>query len=246
MTPTPNPLAADPEVSGIPAYGTQIQVLSSSSPEGFTSIAGAGDITGPGSTLGEAETTSHSTGVPVRSFIPTLIDAGSITFPCFWNPSDPTQAVSSPFGMEYLFANRIITKFQLVIPDPTHRTRQFRGFVNSLSETYPIAGICTRNIGIRITTPLVDVAPAVSLTPSTAAPIIAGGPGTVAVKTGGIMTPWSAVSNVAWITITAPTTPTVGDEDVAYTVASNPGAARTGEIQIAALNLTFVVNQAGS
>jgi hypothetical protein len=42
---------------------------------------------------------------------------------------------------------------------------------------------------------------------------------------------WSAVSDVPWITITS-SMPRTGDNPVAFTVAANPGAARTGRITV--------------
>jgi len=234
-------------VTGIPAYGTLIQVLSDAGPpEVYTNIEGVGDITGPNTAIAEAETTSHSTGAPVRSFIPTLIDPGELSFPCFWNPADPTQSIKSPYGIEALFWGRVITKFQLVNTDPTHRTRQFKGFVKTIGETYPLAGIMTRNTAIRITTPYKDVAPAIFVEPDNASSTGTGEPGTFDVKTGGSNAPWLAAPDVSWITITSPTEYTTGDAEVSYGVQPNTlGApARTGHINISALSLSFTVNQA--
>src|SRR5262245_59248868 len=84
---------ADP---GVPAFGTEIQVMSACGPpEAFETIMGVGDISGPNTSVAETETTSHSTGSAHRTFVPTLIDDGEISFPCFWNPSDPTQSLYS-------------------------------------------------------------------------------------------------------------------------------------------------------
>lgn len=237
----------DAPVTGFPAYATLIQVQSSSSPEAFTTIAGAGDIAGPNTTMGEVETTSHSTGAPVRSYVPSLADPGELSFPCYWNPVDPTQSIDSPFGMEALFWSRRITKFQLVAPDASHRTRQFFGFVKSIGETYPVQGVMTRNIAIRITSPLTDVAAAVNVTPASANATKAGGPGTFDVAAGGSQAPWRALPDAAWITVSAPVGESVGDDTVDYTTAANPGTTdRTGHININGLGLTFTVTQSGT
>src|SRR5262245_19531705 len=93
------PRAAQQGSTGDPSFGTQIQVLTSAAgvdPETFVTIEGVGDIDGPSMSIAETETTSHSTGVPVRTFIPSLIDPGTLSFPCFFNPSDPTHSLSSP------------------------------------------------------------------------------------------------------------------------------------------------------
>jgi hypothetical protein len=237
-------------VGGIPAYGTLIQVLSSggSTTEAFTTVEGVGDITGPTNAMAEVDVTSHSTGVPIKQTIPGLIDLGDLSFPCYWIPGEPTQAPDSPFGMEYLFINRVVTKFQLVAPDPTHYTRQFHGFIKGMGEDYKVAGVMTRNIAIRITTPLLAVPSPIMLTPSSASPTAAGSPtGTFSVKAGGSNAPWSPVASDTWITITSPTGIQVGDASVTYAVAANStGTARTGTITITGLGLVFSISQAGS
>lgn len=235
------------EESGIPAFGTQIQVLKSNSPEDWATISGLGDITGPNTSVAELETTSHSTGSPHRTFVPTLIDDGEITFPNFWNPADPTQSADSTYGLEYLFQNRLVTKFRLINTDQGHRTRVFKGFVKTLGEAYPVQGVCTRNVGIRITSVPTQVTSPISMTPANATPTATGGPGTFDVATGNaVSAAWLPMSDSAWLHISSPTEPTSGDETVDYTVDANPtgSPARTGRIMIAALGLTFVVTQA--
>ena len=54
---------------------------------------------------------------------------------------------------------------------------------------------------------------------------------------------WTASSNAAWITVTAGASGS-GNGTVAFSVAPNPGAARTGTISIA--GHTFTVNQAAA
>jgi hypothetical protein len=248
MTPSER-ATADPVASGFPAYGTLVQVLSGSSPETYTTIAGVGDITGPSNAMAEVDTTSHSTGAPIKSTVPGLIDLGDLAFPCFWNPEDPTQSANSTFGVEYLFFNRVVTKFQLVAPDPSHYTRQFRGFVKTMGEDYKVAGVMTRNIAIRITTPMTVVPSTIMLTPAEDLTVPnAGAPtGTITVKAGGSNAPWSAIPSDPWITITSPTAPQQGDGSVTYAVAAGvSGTARTGSINITGLNLIFNIGQMAS
>jgi len=248
--PTVEPMVAGPPPpTGIAAYGTQIQVLSSGvgvTPETYVTIAGVGDITGPNPQVAEVETTSHSTGSPHRSFMPALIDDGQLSFPMYWFPTDPTQSASSQYGMEYLFQNRLTTKYRIINTDPGHRTRVVSGFVKQLNETYPIAGLCTKAVIIRLCSAAVDVTPVISTTPTSASPVAAGGAATFSVATAGNNTPWLPVSDVLWITVSSPTTNTVGDATVDYSVAVNAVAspARTGHINIPQLNLVFTVNQA--
>jgi len=231
--------------SGIAAFGTMIQVLSSvGPPEGFTTIAGVGDITGPNTSSAETETTSHSTGTAHRTFIPTLIDDGDISFPCYFNPSDPTHSLYSPYGLENLFQNRAVTRWRLVNTDPAHRTREFSGYVNKLGEKYPVAGVCTRDTTIRITSVPTDVAAVVTLNPTTdTAQTATGGTATITVTSTDTMA-WTATPFASWITVTSPTQPVTGNGAVDYTVAANAtGASRTSFIMIG--NQQFTITQAG-
>jgi hypothetical protein len=249
MPPPPPPEAvtqatppADPAITGIAAFGTQIQVWTGSD---FVSITGVGDITGFNKAVAEIETTSHSTGNPHRTRIPSLIDDGQLSFPCYWNPADPTHSASSVYGLEYLFENRIVQRFRMINTDQGHRAREFSGYVLSLGETYPLAGVCTWAAVIRSTSTPVEVASPIGLTPDTATATALGGPGTCEVATGGINVTWTAASDSSWLHVDDPT-PQTGGGDADYTVDPQAAAApaRVGHIHVAALNLTLTVSQA--
>jgi hypothetical protein len=247
--PEVTPYAAIPAPSGIAAYGTQIQVLTSApgvTPETYASIAGVGDITGPATQVAEVETTSHSTGSPHKTFIPSLIDDGNLSFKMYWHPSDPTQSPTSPYGLQYLFQNRIVTKFRIINTDANHQTRIGYGFVKQLNESYPVAGLCEIATVIRVSGPFQVVTSAILLTPTSVTGVLAaGGPATYTVAAGGSVTPWNATPDVPWITVTAPTLPATGDNTVNYTVAVNAvgNPARTGHINMPELGLVFTVSQ---
>ena len=238
----PTGLNPDPAVA---AFGTQIQVLSTASPEAFTTIAGISDITGFNTSIAETETTSHATGKPHRTFIPTLIDDGDLSFPCYFNPSDPTHSLFSPYGLENLYQNRAVTKFRMVNTDATHRPRVFLAFVKQLGETYPLAGVCTRQVTLRVASVPTDVQAVVTLLPTNnLTEVAAGGSATVAVTSTDTLA-WTATSDApAWLTVVSPTTPTVGNGSVSYSVAASvaPTPARTGHLLIG--NQSFTVTQA--
>src|SRR5271166_2024974 len=56
-----------------PAINTFLQLGNGQSPETFTTVANVGTITGPGLSLNVVDVTSHSTGVPWRQKIGTLL-----------------------------------------------------------------------------------------------------------------------------------------------------------------------------
>lgn len=233
--------------SGIPAFGTLVQVLSSQPgilPEVFTTINNIGDISGPQVQVAEVETTSHSTGIPHRTFIPSLIDDGNLSFPAYWNPQDPTQNLLSPYGLEHLFQNRTVTRWRLVNTDPGRRTREFLGFVSQLNETAPVAGIMTRAVTIRITSAPMDVQASVTLAPTTQAAPNTGGNFSITVTSTDAIG-WMPFSDVPWIIVTSPIQAIVGNGTIDYTVDPQPVGtqpARTGNIILGAT--TFAVTQA--
>ena len=69
-----------------------------------------------------------------------------------------------------------------------------------------------------------------------------GGTGTVAVSTSAGCA-WAASSNAAWVTVASGASG-IGNGPVAFSVAANPGSARTGTITVA--GLTFTVTQAAA
>jgi hypothetical protein len=82
-----------------------------------------------------------------------------------------------------------------------------------------------------------------TIAPGSQAFAVAGGPGTVAVTASAPTCARTAASAVPWVTITAGATGT-GSGTVGYTVAANPGAARTGTLTI--VSQTFTVTQAAA
>jgi hypothetical protein len=177
--------------------------------------------------------------------MPTLIDDGDLSFPGYFNPSDPTHSLDSPYGLENLLQNRAVTKFRLINTDPAQRTREFRGFVKTLNETYPVQGICTKATTIRISGVPVDVQAAVTLTPAdNLVETAAGGAKTFVVATSSTQG-WIPTSDApSWLTITSPLVSTVGAGTVNYTVAASvsPTPARTGHINVG--DKVFTVTQA--
>lgn len=249
--PTPPRPALRSTETGDPAiasFGTKIQVRTSAAgvvPETFVTLAGVRDIDGPGRSVSELETTSHSTDIPWRTYVPGLGDPGTLSFECYFNPSDPSHSANSPYGLEHLFESKIITKFRVINTDAARRTREFFGFVTELGESYPVDGINTRNVTIRISGLLADVVPDVTVTPTSASPTAAGGAATLSVTVissggGG----WFPVPTESWITIQSPTSAQTASGTVNYTVAAQaPGApARTAKILIG--GVTVDVSQA--
>jgi hypothetical protein len=141
--------------NAIQSFQTLIQVLEpGSSPEAWHTIKGVQDIDGPQAEVDEEETTSHDTATAEKTFEPTLIDNGSLDFDVLYNPTHATHSNTSPYGLGYLFRNRLVGTFRLVAPDPSHTTRRFNAFVKSFSESYPVNGLVRRATSLRMSSGL--------------------------------------------------------------------------------------------
>jgi hypothetical protein len=232
-------------IVGNAAFGTEIQVDSSTTgPAVFVTIEGIGDIAGPNSQMGEAEITAHSTGIPVRQFIPTLADPGEISFPCFWDPSDPTQSSSSPYGLESMFWAKKQKLYRQVLTDPAQTAYEFTGFVKQLGETYPMAGIATRNTVIRIIGQRTLTTFPLSLRPASAYLGAGGGSRSIFLKAPRDKS-WKMEADQPWIRV--PSEQYTGGGKVDISVAANDtDAFRVGHVLLPDLKLSFLVQQQGA
>jgi hypothetical protein len=70
------------------AINTFLQLSDGNSPETLATVANVGDITGPTFQGAVVDVTSHSTGNAWRQKIVTLLDPGTLSFPCFFIPND--------------------------------------------------------------------------------------------------------------------------------------------------------------
>ena len=139
-------------VSAYASFGTLLKVGDGVSPQTFRTITGVGNIKGPGTNVSEKETTSHSTSSPHRTYIPTLIEDGELSFPIFYQPTEATHSLTSTYGLEYLFQNRVVRAFKLQATDPAQTTRQFDAFVENMGESYEVDGLMVRDVTLRIVT----------------------------------------------------------------------------------------------
>lgn len=145
--------------TGIPSFGTLIKVSDGASPNVFQTIAGVKDITISSSTS-KAETTTHSSGIPMRTYVPTLLEPGQIKFVVNFDPSHASHSLTSDYGLEYLWRNRVRTRpfrLETIKADGSIRIQQFIAFVENIEASFPVEGIQTRNITLQISGDVEDV-----------------------------------------------------------------------------------------
>ena len=144
------PIEAYELATGDDSYGTIIRVSDGDSPETFHAIAGVGNISGPNKSAAVTEVLTHSTGVPYKNKRPGIIDSGEFSFPCNFDPANPSHSLTSVFGLGYMMENRSIRTWQVIYPDASNTTIEFQGFVSQIGSNSPVEGVRTGDTTITI------------------------------------------------------------------------------------------------
>jgi len=125
----------------VPAINTLIQLADSSSPPNYTTIANVGDITGLGLAATVVDVTSHSTTVPWREKITTLLDAGQLAFKLYFVPDDGGHR-----SLLALFTGRVLSNWRIVFPDQDATKYTFQAYISKFSLTEPVAGVIEASV----------------------------------------------------------------------------------------------------
>lgn len=119
-----------------PSINTLIQLGNSASPIVYTTVANVGDMTGPTFAAAVVDVTSHSTTVPWREKITTLLDPGQLSFKLYfitdYSPHRQLFAV---------FANRTLANWRMVFPDQDGTVWFFQAYISKFSVTSTVAGV---------------------------------------------------------------------------------------------------------
>lgn len=116
------------------------------SPDTFSTVANVSSINYFSLSAHVQETTSHSTGVPWRTKIPTLLEAGEVT--------GTINFVTDSVGHRLLlndFANRVITDWRIAHPDTLASIFQCPGFFSKLHFKAPVDGITQADFTLTLT-----------------------------------------------------------------------------------------------
>lgn len=132
-------------MQGISAHGTVIARRPGSAGLGepFTPIGELGDITMPGLSRNEFDTTSHNQ--DIDSYVLGVLRRDSVTFPIFFNNADPTHDAST--GLWSAIIGNTFDGYKITQPDGA--VWMFSGRVQAMNQTAPVDGIQTANVTIR-------------------------------------------------------------------------------------------------
>ncbi len=127
--------------AALPAINTLLKLGNGASPEVFTTIANVSSITGLQLSANVVDVTSHSTSVPWRQKITTLLDAGDLTFDLFFIPSDTGHQQLLTIFQEKNGTTDGLRDYQLWFPDGVPTKYQFAAYISKFSLTEPVDNV---------------------------------------------------------------------------------------------------------
>jgi len=137
------------------AYGTLLKMGNGASPETCTTIAGLTDINGPKDATETTDTTTHNNAASdsYRRFIATLQTGGDVTVKIIWDPNDATHGVAG--GLYAVKQARTTKNWQITFPSAVSPAVKisFSGPITSLGQAYPLAGVMTSDLTIKVSGP---------------------------------------------------------------------------------------------
>lgn len=104
-----------PDIVAVAAINTYFQLESDSASGTYATVAGIRNVDGPSMAATVQDITTHSQSDYWRRKLPTLLDAGQMTFEMVFNPVDPTQDHTA--GVLSYFENRTLKNARVQFPD---------------------------------------------------------------------------------------------------------------------------------
>lgn len=136
--------------NALAGFGTLLKIGDGGTPtEVFTTIAEVKDITPPKLSMDTDDVTHQTSPGGWKEKLPTLLDAGEVTFELNFIPTDATQGYST--GLIKDLVNKTRRNFQLVFPDSGSTTWAFAAFVTGFEPSAPVGGTLTASVTLTVT-----------------------------------------------------------------------------------------------
>lgn len=135
---------------GIPASNVVIMLGLETSPPTYAAVANLGDFAGPSQSATTVDVSKH--GDKFRRFVETLIDTGTVTMPCWFDPSVPTLAGNADAISELFKSRQLRTWLMAFVDDAgiiTEAILQFNAYVSKFSMKFPVAGVWSADVEFR-------------------------------------------------------------------------------------------------
>lgn len=131
-------------MQGISSHGTVIARKGEGDPD-FINIGEIGDITMPGLSRNEFETTSHNQ--DIDSYVLGVLRREPVVFPIFFNKNDDTHDAQT--GLQAAIIANSVDAYRITQPDG--QVWIFSGGVQAMTQAAPVDGVQTANVTIRPT-----------------------------------------------------------------------------------------------
>jgi len=104
------------------------------------------NLNGPDESIDMADTTSMDTALRIRTFIPTLVNSGTISLEIEYDPDDVAhvQLISDAQGLTQ-------RAFEITETDPTPKTKAGTGIITALSYARDFSSVLLMNVTIQVT-----------------------------------------------------------------------------------------------
>jgi predicted secreted protein len=135
--------------AAIAGYGCLLKIGDGGTSETFTTIAEVTDISGPKFSADTTEVTSYSSTAAWKERIPTLIDAGEVSFKINFIPTNATHSQTA--GLLKDFKGRLKRNFQLLFSDTSPTTWSFAAYVTGFEVSEPLDGQLAADVTLSIT-----------------------------------------------------------------------------------------------
>lgn len=133
-----------PKPPGLPTSNLQIFIALETSPVTYAAIANLGDFGGPSQSATVVDVSAH--GDKFRRKVTTLLDSGTVTAPCWFDPSESTLAGNSD-ALAELYQSRDLRNWLMAFTDDAGVIEadglicSFNAYVSKFSLKGPVAGV---------------------------------------------------------------------------------------------------------
>jgi hypothetical protein len=141
--------AGAPLTRSVPTAAPVVEV----NPEVFTTIAEVKDIKGPAIKKEVIDVTNQSSPGGWEEIITSIKRTGEVTFPCNFNPTDPTLDQTTGLLADLSGNSTTPRNFQLLLNDDDDTMWAFAGFVVGFDETAPVLGVLSADVTIKVSGP---------------------------------------------------------------------------------------------
>lgn len=134
-----------PALPAVVAINTLLQLGDGASPEVFSTIANVSSIDGLQLSANVVDITSHSTAVPWRQKITTLLDAGDLTTTLFFDPKSTGHQLLLTIFQEKT-GNQGLRTYKIVFPESGAPKYVFLAYISKFSMKAPVDGVLTADL----------------------------------------------------------------------------------------------------